>query len=253
MNSYALSDKTVFITGALGQIGRAVALHLLSHGAFVYIGDKEKKISNDLEKNLRRATFKNFQYISIDVTNEKSIQTAHKKLARPIDILINCAGIGVYTPFEARSTEDLDKVYAVNLKGAILCSKVFSADMIKRKSGRIINFGSIYGIATPDFKIYGNSGRNSSEIYGATKAGVIHVTKYLAAYLAKHNILANSISPGGVFNHQDPNFVRKYKAKTPLGRMAEPEDLTGLIAFLCSDDARYITGQNIAVDGGFTL
>jgi len=107
--------------------------------------------------------------------------------------------------------------------------------------------------ATPDFKIYGNSGRNSSEIYGATKAGVIHVTKYLAAYLAKHNILANSISPGGVFNHQDPNFVRKYKAKTPLGRMAEPEDLTGLIAFLCSDDARYITGQNIAVDGGFTL
>src|SRR3989344_8112921 len=160
MNSYALSDKTVFITGALGQIGRAVALHLLSHWAFVYIGDKGKKISNDLEKNLRRATFKNFQYASIDVTNEKSIQTALKKLARSIDILISCAGIGVYTPFEARSTEDLDKVYAVNLKGAILCSKVFSADMIKRKSGRIINFGSIYGIATPDFKIYcGLSGR----------------------------------------------------------------------------------------------
>ena len=143
MNSYALSDKTVFITGALGQIGKAVALHLLSHGAFVYIGDKEEKISNDLEKNLRRAAFKNFQYISIDVTNEKSIQTAHKKLARPVDILINCAGIGVYTPFETRSVEDLDKVYAVNLKGTILCSKIFSVGMIRRRSGRIINFGSI--------------------------------------------------------------------------------------------------------------
>jgi NAD(P)-dependent dehydrogenase (short-subunit alcohol dehydrogenase family) len=97
-------------------------------------------------------------------------------------------------------------------------------------------------MTTPDFKIYGYSGRNSSEIYGATKAGIIHVTKYLAAYLAEHNILVNSISPGGVFNHQDPNFVRKYKAKTPLGRMTEPKDITGLVGF-CSDDAQYITGQ----------
>ena len=253
MNSYALSDKTVFITGALGQIGKAVALHLLGNGAFVYLADKQRVIDKDLKQLCKVRRHDNYQFVHIDVTSEKSIQVARKKLVRPIDILINCAGIGVYTPFEARSTEDLDKVYAVNLKGTILCSKIFSADMIKRKSGRIINFGSIYGITTPDFKIYGNSGRNSSEIYGATKAGIIHVTKYLAAYLAEHNILVNSISPGGIFNHQDPNFVRKYEAKTPLGRMAKPEDLTGLIAFLCSDDARYITGQNIAVDGGFTL
>jgi len=252
MNSYVLSDKAVFITGALGQIGKTVALRLLDNGAFVYLADKQRVIDKDLEQ-LFKVRRENYQFVHIDVTSEKSIQAAKKRLVRPVDVLINCAGIGVYTPFETRSTEDLDKVYAVNLKGTILCSKIFSADMIKRKSGRIINFGSIYGITTPDFKIYGNSGRNSSEIYGATKAGIIHVTKYLAAYLAEHNILVNSISPGGVFNHQDPNFVRKYKAKTPLGRMAEPEDITGLVAFLCSDDARYITGQNIAVDGGFTL
>ena len=252
MNSYALSDKAVFITGALGQIGKTVALRLLDNGALVYLADKQRVIDKDLEQ-LFKVRRENYQFVHIDVTSEKSIQAAKKRLVRPVDVLINCAGIGVYTPFETRSTEDLDKVYAVNLKGTILCSKIFSADMIKRKSGRIINFGSIYGITTPDFKIYGNSGRNSSEIYGATKAGIIHVTKYLAAYLAEHNILVNSISPGGVFNHQDPNFVRKYKAKTPLGRMAEPEDITGLVAFLCSDDARYITGQNIAVDGGFTL
>src|SRR3989338_329986 len=127
MNSYALSDKTVFITGALGQIGRAVALHLLSHGAFVYIGDKGKKISNDLEKNLRRATFKNFQYASIDVTNEKSIQTAHKKLARSIDILINCAGIGVYTPFWGGRREKLDKREGGKTKSAIFFFKNFSS------------------------------------------------------------------------------------------------------------------------------
>src|SRR3989344_530771 len=170
MNSYVLSDKAVFITGALGQIGKTVALRLLDNGAFVYLADKQRVIDKDLEQ-LFKVRRENYQFVHIDVTSEKSIQAAKKRLVRPVDVLINCAGIGVYTPFETRSTEDLDKVYAVNLKGTILCSKIFSADMIKRKSGRIINFGSIYGITTPDFKIYGNSGRNSSEIYGATKAG----------------------------------------------------------------------------------
>lgn len=252
-NSYALNDRVIFLTGALGQIGQTLAMSLLQNGAFVYIADKEKKIHKDFEEKLQSAKFRKYQYVSIDVSSEKSIVAAHKKLTRRVDVLINCAGIGVYTPFETRTSEDLDKVYAVNLKGTILCSKIFSEDMIAKKCGRIINFGSIYGMTTPDFKIYGNSGRNSSEIYGATKAGIIHVTKYLAAYLAKHNVLVNSVSPGGVFNHQAPYFVRKYKAKTPLGRMAEPSDITGIVAFLSSDDARYITGVNIPVDGGFTL
>jgi NAD(P)-dependent dehydrogenase (short-subunit alcohol dehydrogenase family) len=252
-NSYSLTNRAAFVTGALGQIGQEIVVRLLESGAFVYIADKEKKLHKDFEKKLQGAKFKKYQYVSVDVSSEKSIQAAHKKLTRSVDTLINCAGIGVYTPFETRTEEDLDNVWGVNLKGTILCSKIFSADMIKRKGGRIINFGSIYGVTTPDFKIYGNSGRNSSEIYGATKAGIIHVTKYLAAYLAPHNILVNAISPGGVFNHQDKYFVEQYAKKTPLGRMAEPNDLTGLIAFLASDEARYVTGQNIAVDGGFTL
>lgn len=252
-NSYALANKVVFVTGGLGQIGREIVTRFLEDGAFVYVADKEKKMRRELENTLKSAKFKKYQYISVDVTSEKSIQAAHKKLTRHVDILINCAGIGVYTPFETRESDDLDRVYAVNLKGTILCSKIFSADMVKRKSGRIINIGSIYGITTPDFSIYGSSGRNSSEIYGATKAGIIHTTKYLAAYLAPHNILVNAVSPGGVFNHQDPYFVERYTKKTPLARMAEPSDLTGAILFLASDEARYITGQNIAVDGGFTV
>lgn len=252
-NSYALRDKVVFVTGALGQIGQEIVARLLEDGAFVYVADKEKKPSANFNRKLQKTKSKKHQYISVDVSSEESILAAHKKLTRSVDVLINCAGIGVYTPFETRTPEDLDKVYAVNLKGTILCSKVFSADMIKKKKGRIINFGSIYGITTPDFSIYGDSGRNSSEIYGATKAGIIHVTKYLAAYLAPHNILVNVVSPGGVFNHQAPYFLERYIKKTPLGRMAEPNDLTGIIAFLASDDAGYITGQNIAVDGGFTV
>ncbi|HEY4514260.1 MAG TPA: SDR family oxidoreductase [Candidatus Paceibacterota bacterium] len=252
-NSYGLSNKVAFVTGALGQIGQEIVMRLLLDGAFVYIADKEKKLSADFKKKLQTSKFKKYQYVSIDVSSEKSIRAARKKLKSRVDILINCAGIGVYTRFETRTEKDLDRVWGVNLKGTILCSKVFSADMIKRKSGRIINIASIYGITTPDFKIYGNSGLNSSEIYGATKAGIIHVTKYLAAYLAPHNILVNAVSPGGVYRNQHPYFLERYTKKTPLGRMAEPSDLTGIIAFLASDEARYITGQNIAVDGGFTV
>lgn len=262
-NSYALTNRVAFVTGALGQIGQEIVLRFLEDGAFVYIADtstklgagnnSNKKLRNDFEKKLRHAKFKKYQYVSIDVTSEKSIRAAHAKLTHPVNILINCAGIGVYTPFETRTPKDLDRVYAVNLKGTILCSKIISLGMVKRKSGRIINIGSIYGMTTPDFSMYGASGRNSSEIYGATKAGIIHVTKYLAAYLAPHNILVNAVSPGGVFNNQDPYFVERYTKKTPLKRMAEPSDLTGAIAFLASDEASYITGQNIAIDGGFTV
>jgi NAD(P)-dependent dehydrogenase (short-subunit alcohol dehydrogenase family) len=161
--------------------------------------------------------------------------------------------MGVYTPFESRTEEELDEVIDLNLKATILVSKAAAESMKSQKSGAIINFGSIYGVTTPDFRIYGDSGRNSSEIYGATKAGVIHFTKYLAAYLAPYCIRSNAISPGGVFNHQDPDFVKKYEYKTPLARMATSADLIGTILFLSSDDAQYITGQNIAVDGGFTV
>src|SRR3989344_79070 len=258
-NSYALTNKVAFVTGALGQIGQEIVLRFLEDGAFVYIADisakfgaSNKKLRKEFESKLRRAKFKKYQYVPVDVTSERSIRTAHRTLKRPVDVLVNCAGIAVFTPFEKRTPDELDKVYAVNLKGTILCSKIFSAGMMGR-GGRIINIGSIYGMKSPDFSIYGKSGLNSSEIYGATKAAIIHVTKYLAAYLAPHNILVNAVSPGGVFRNQDPYFLERYTKKTPLGRMADPRDLTGAIAFLASEEARYITGQNIAVDGGFTV
>ena len=147
----------------------------------------------------------------------------------------------------------MDEVITTNLKGTILLSKAVAEGMKERRSGTIISFGSIYGVTTPDFRIYGDSGRNSSEIYGATKAGIIHFMHYLAAYLAPYGITANAISPGGVRRTQSPEFIENYEYKTPLARMATPEDLVGTILFLASPDASYITGQNIVVDGGFTV
>jgi len=251
VNTYALKHKTVLITGACGQIGETLVRAFLKNGAFVYALDISSTPSKAL-KALSGGYPKRFAYITSDITRTSTVRAVLKDL-KPVDVLINCAGVGVYTPFEDRTQEELTAVMDTNLKGTILMSQAVSKGMAKRKKGTIINFGSIYGVTTPDFRIYGKSGRNSSEIYGATKAGIIHFTRYLAAYLAPSGVTANAISPGGVLRKQAPLFIKNYEHKTPLGRMAAPKDLTGAVLFLASDDAGYITGQNIVVDGGFTL
>ena len=123
---------------------------------------------------------------------------------------------------------------------------------VKKNNGCIINIASVYGVVSPDPRIYGKSGRNNSEVYGASKAAIIALTRYLAVHLAPH-VRVNAISPGGIYNHQSEDFVKNYENRTPLGRMANTEDIVGAAVFLASDASRYITGQNIVVDGGFTL
>ena len=126
----------------------------------------------------------------------------------------------------------------------------------KLKSCRIINFGSIYGVTSPDFRIYGKNDRYSSEIYGATKASVIQLTKYYSVILSKYNINVNCLSPGGVLNKRSPQnkyFIKKYSNRIPKRRMGNVEDLYTGILFLASDHSNYVCGQNIIVDGGLSV
>ena len=166
---------------------------------------------------------------------------------------MNNAGIGVYTPTLKRTLEDFKKVLDVNLVGNFLMSKNALKLMKKQKYGKIINLGSIYGIKSSDPRIYGKSGRNNSEVYSASKAGVIMLTKYLAAHFAKYNIQINCISPGGFLNNQTKDFVNNYNFKNPSNRMAELKDLNGVLNFLIDKDNAYTNGTNIILDGGFTL
>ena len=123
--------------------------------------------------------------------------------------------------------------------------------MKKIGGGKIINIASIYGSKSSDERIYGDSGRNNSEVYSATKAGVINLTKYMAAHFGKYNIQTNAISPGGIYKQQSVDFVRNYEHKTPMQRMGAVEDLLSTLLYLISDDTAYTNGQNISVDGGF--
>ena len=233
--------KLAILTGANGQLGKSYLNTLVKENYYVYAIDLNV---DGIE------TTEMVQPIKLDITNEDEVHNFYKNIDR-VDVLINNAGIGVFTPFEKRTAKEFMQVMNVNLLGTFLMSQSAIEIMKKQKYGKIINVGSIYGQVSSDERIYGDSGRNNSEVYSATKAGVIHMTKYMATHFGKYNIQTNCISPGGIFNKQSKEFVDNYEYKTPMGRMGTPDDLQSALKFLISKENTYVNGQNITVDGGF--
>lgn len=235
-------NRTIIITGSEGQLGQCFVKHFLSLG--------NRIIAFDVKDSTQ---INHVNYFKVDITQKQQIETALKKIER-VDVLINNAGVMVFTDFTERTEEELDYVINVNLKGTIFMTQgVFNRFMKVQKSGCIINVGSHYGVVSGDMRLYSKGDRKTAEIYGATKAGVIHLSKYLAAYMAPYNIRVNCISPGGIFNHQDEVFVKKYSAKVPFNRMGNENELLSTLEYLMSEESTYVTGQNIIVDGGFTV
>jgi NAD(P)-dependent dehydrogenase (short-subunit alcohol dehydrogenase family) len=234
--------KIAIITGGSGKLGQHIVNYLLKKNFFVY----------SLDLNYSKKKYSNFKSVKIDITDEGQVSQFFNQI-KNINLLVNNAGIGVYTPTLKRTLEDFKKVLDVNLVGNFLMSKNALKLMKKQKNGKIINLGSIYGIKSSDPRIYGKSGRNNSEVYSASKAGVIMLTKYLAAHFAKYNIQINCISPGGFLNNQTKDFVNNYNFKNPSNRMAEVKDLNSVLNFLIDKDNTYTNGTNIILDGGFTL
>ena len=145
---------------------------------------------------------------------------------------------------------------SVNLTANILISKfIFNKYFKKQKSGKIINISSIFGFSVPNFENYKKNDRKSSETYGASKAAIIQLTKYFASYMSKYNINVNCISPGGIENRtlQTKSFIKRYAKKVPMNRMAKVREITNLILYLLSPESNYINGQNIVIDGGYTI
>ncbi|MFQ5788041.1 MAG: SDR family oxidoreductase [Thermodesulfobacteriota bacterium] len=246
---FNLGNKVVLITGATGQLGHEICMAYYNAGSKVIGADKvlsKKKIIAD-----------NCVYIAMDVCNKdsvlKSFEFIYDKYGR-VDILINNAGVSCFEPYEDRTEESFDWVMDVNLKGTFFCIQEYSR-MVKERNhrGNIVNIASIYGLISPDFRIYTDCNRKNSEVYGATKAGIIQMTRYFAVHLADYGINVNCVSPGGIFNPEEPqgeDFVKNYSYRNPMGRMANAGETIGAILYLSSEAASYTTGQNIAVDGG---
>ncbi len=242
-------NEVVLVTGSSRGIGKATALLFAEEGANVVINylTSEKEEANSVVNEVRKKGSKSFAVLC-DVSNEKQVKIMIDKVIKEfgkIDVLVNNAGIVFDVPFEEKTAEQWKRTLEVNLIGVFLCSKFASKHMLKQKSGKIINLSSTNGI---------DSFNPSSMDYDASKAGVILLTRNLAKELAP-TIQVNSVAPGWVdtdMNKDLPqDYVKEETQKIYLKRFAKPEEIGKTILFLASDDANYITGSTLKVDGGY--
>lgn len=266
-NLFSLKGKNIVITGGLGYLGKECVKGFAQHGANLAIVDLDKKKTESFAKEVAEQYNIKAIGISCDVSDEVEVQKMIEQVTNVlgnINVLFNNAATksrnldAFFAPFEDYSHEEWKKIMSVNLDGMFLVAKNASKQMIKNgKGGSIIQTASIYGVVGPDHRIYNgsyflNHEINSPAVYSASKAGVIGLTKYLATYLAKHNIRVNTLTPGGLQTGQNEEFIHNYSNRVPLGRMGLVEEMVGAVIFMASDASSYMTGQNIIVDGGLT-
>ena len=271
LSRYDLNGRTALVTGAGGLLGRQHVAALVEAGARVVVTDIDTKYADAAISAIRETSpSADLVAAAIDVTSQDSVRAAHEALAGrgiAVDILVNNAAIDpkvTSTPgvmhssrFEAFSVPQWQTEIAVGLTGAMLCSQTFGGAMAKRKRGVILNIASDLGVIAPDQRLYRQPGVTREDeqpvkpvTYSVIKHGLLGLTKYLATYWAEHGVRVNAISPGGVFNNQDPAFVERLTRLIPMGRMADVDEYRAAIQFLCSDASSYMTGQNLVMDGG---
>lgn len=241
-----LTSKVGIITGGNGRLGQTFA-KALAPANRVYLLDLQAEPASAMA---------NAFYLQTDITSESAVNDVCKEIVRRegrIDFLVNNAALQITKTFESMTVGDFRRSIDVNLNAAYICIRAVTRSMMERRSGNIVNIGSMYGLVSADPNLYEDSGLNSPDAYAASKAGLIHLTRYLAVNLAKYNIRVNALSPGGVFDHQPQEFLKNFLPKCPMGRMLNREELIGPLLFLLSSDSSYVNGHNLVVDGGFTI
>jgi len=258
---FDLSNKTIIITGGAGLIGSAFSKACVQYNANVIVVDIDEKKGDELIDSMEMETENpKIVFQKCDITNVVEIQhlidLVLDKFGR-IDALVNSAyprNNSYGRIFENVEFSDFCENVNMHLGGYFLITQQVSKAMIEQKYGNIVNMASIYGFAAPRFEIYEGTKMTVPVEYAAIKGAIINLTKYLASYLGRYNIRVNAISSGGVYDKQHENFSKAYSKKVVLGdRMANVDDLTDVLVFLLSDGSKYITGQNMIVDGGWSL
>ena len=264
--TFNLNGKTALITGGAGLLGVEHAAALLESGASVVITDVNASALQTAQENLAAHYDANKIITKImDVTQPESIKKVQKALDG-VHILINNAaidpkvkdeqGIIETSRFENFPLEQWNFQINVGLTGAYLCSQIFGNWMANNGGGVILNIASDLSVIAPDQRVYRNEELDETQqpvkpvTYSVIKTALIGLTKYLATYWADKNVRANALSPGGIYTGQNEEFVNRLTGLIPLGRMANVDEYRAAVQFLCSDASKYMTGQNIVMDGG---
>jgi len=267
-NLFDMKDRVIVVTGGMGQLGRQFTRSLCEAGAKVAVFDI--RIDEGTFERYFGEFIRSDRVMGVvaDITSrpslEERLQQVKEKWGIPYG-LVNNAAIDAPPnapaeengPFENYPEQSFDQMMTVNVKGTVLCCQVIGGQMAAEGRGSIINICSIYGIVSPDQRIY--EYRRKGEVpfykpvaYSVSKSALLDLSRYLATYWAERNVRVNTLTFGGVFNNQDEEFLKGYNSHVPLGRMAREDDYNGAVQFLLSDASSYMTGSNLIIDGGWT-
>jgi NAD(P)-dependent dehydrogenase (short-subunit alcohol dehydrogenase family) len=258
LENYKLKNKRVLILGSCGVLGLAHCEALINAEVRLIIADRPGSKVLDYAKSIGAYG------LEIDATEEKSIINGVDAAAKKYGGLDGAVYNAAITSESLMSTNNVNysfddyplelwqRAIDVNLTGAFLFARAIGRHLKASGSGSLINVASIYGVVAPDHRIYEGQNFQSFPAYSATKSGIIGLSKWLATLWAKDNVRVNSVSPGGVLNGHNERFVAQYSQRTPFGRMANRDEISGILLYLLSNSSSYCTGQNIVIDGGLT-
>ena len=272
MDRFDLTGRVAVITGGAGLLGRQHAAVIAEAGGspvLVDLGDEQAaQAAKEIETRHKVSTLG----VACDITNPAQVDAMVARVLerfQRIDILINNAALTVkggstraeeyFAPFESYPLALWERALQVNLTGMFLCTQAVGRVMVRQQRGVVVNVASDLGNVSPDHRIYDgvvnphtHKPFNTPIAYATTKAAVLNFTRYLATYWAEQGIRVNSLSPGGVFDQHEAQFVKNFSSRVPLGRMAHVNEYQGAVLFLVSDASSYMTGSNLIVDGGRT-
>jgi NAD(P)-dependent dehydrogenase (short-subunit alcohol dehydrogenase family) len=255
-----LKDKIIVITGGAGLIGQALVTSVVEQNGTAVIADIDERLGNEVKNNLSmKLKSNNIDYVNLDITSKTSLEECicylNNKYHR-IDAVINNAyprnnNYGKH--FFDVEYDDVVENIGLNVGGYLITSQQFAQYFRKQGYGNIVNISSIYGVVAPKFEIYKNTSMTMPVEYAAIKSALINLTKYMAKYFKGMNIRVNSISPGGILDGQPEEFLAAYKKECLTKGMLDKSDLNGTVVYLVSDMSKYVNGQNLVIDDGFSI
>lgn len=256
-----LKGRVALITGGAGHLGCAMSEALAELGAAIAVLDIDAEAARAAAERLRVDHHVPALALGVDLTNEMEVRAVPRIVVEglgSIDILINNAALvgtselkGWAVPFADQNVDTWRLALEVNLTAPFVLIQACREALTASGHGSIVNVGSIYGMLAPDMSLYAGTALGNPGAYAASKGGLLQLTRWLTTVLAPH-VRVNAMTVGGVWRNQAAAFHERYRARTPLGRMAAEEDLKGAVAYLASDLSAYVTGHNLVVDGGWT-